>query len=106
MSRFRPVWPNTDSARSAANRFRTKAITGSNCGRCPANCRSKVRVCGARNGGDPQSDLNDTKRAPRAMDVATAAGVSTATVSRTFNAPHKVAPAIRERVLAAAASLG
>jgi len=40
------------------------------------------------------------------MDVATAAGVSTATVSRTFNAPHKVAPAIRERVLAAAASLG
>jgi LacI family transcriptional regulator len=59
-----------------------------------------------RNGGGPRSNLNDTKRAPRALDVATAAGVSTATVSRAFNAPHKVAPAIRERVLAAAASLG
>jgi LacI family transcriptional regulator len=46
------------------------------------------------------------KRAPRALDVAAAAGVSTATVSRTFNAPEKVAPSVRERVLAAAASLG
>ena len=45
-------------------------------------------------------------RTPRALDVAAAAGVSTATVSRTFNAPEKVAPVIRERVLAAAASLG
>jgi len=48
----------------------------------------------------------DASRAPRALDVATAAGVSTATVSRTFNAPEKVAPAVRERVLAAAAALG
>ena len=40
-----------------------------------------------------------------ALDVAAAAGVSTATVSRTFNAPEKVAPVIRERVLAAAAAL-
>src|SRR4051812_30885388 len=45
------------------------------------------------------------RRAPRALDVAAVAGVSTATVSRTFNAPEKVAPAIRERVLAAAAAL-
>ena len=45
-------------------------------------------------------------RPPRALDVAAAAGVSTATVSRTFNAPEKVAPAVRERVLAAAAALG
>lgn len=44
-------------------------------------------------------------RAPRALDVAAVAGVSTATVSRTFNAPEKVAPAIRERVLAAARAL-
>lgn len=45
------------------------------------------------------------RRAPRALDVAAAAGVSTATVSRTFNSPEKVAPAIRDRVLAAAAAL-
>ena len=45
-------------------------------------------------------------RIPRAQDVAEAAGVSTATVSRTFNNPVKVAPAVRQRVLAAAASLG
>ena len=45
-------------------------------------------------------------RAPRVADVAAAAGVSTATVSRTFNDPEKVAPAIRDRVLACAASLG
>jgi LacI family transcriptional regulator len=45
-------------------------------------------------------------RAARAQDVAEAAGVSTATVSRTFNAPTKVAPAVRQRVLAAATSLG
>ncbi len=44
-------------------------------------------------------------RAPRLADVARAAGVSTATVSRTFNDPEKVAPAIRDRVLACAASL-
>jgi LacI family transcriptional regulator len=46
------------------------------------------------------------RRAPRALDVAVAAGVSTATVSRTFNAPDKVAPSVRERVLAAAGALG
>jgi len=45
-------------------------------------------------------------RAPRARDVAAAAGVSTATVSRTFNAPDKVAPEARERVLEAARRLG
>ncbi len=45
-------------------------------------------------------------RMPRAVDVAAAAGVSTATVSRAFNEPDKVAPAIREKVLAMAASMG
>ena len=43
---------------------------------------------------------------PRALDVAAAAGVSTATVSRAFNAPEKVAPEIREKVLQVAAELG
>nr|WP_042444325.1 substrate-binding domain-containing protein [Azospirillum sp. B510] len=45
-------------------------------------------------------------RAPRAVDVAAAAEVSTATVSRVFNSPEKVAPAIRERVLATARAMG
>jgi LacI family transcriptional regulator, galactose operon repressor len=53
-----------------------------------------------------QRGLEARYDAPRAVDVAAAAGVSTATVSRTFNAPHKVAPSVRERVLAAAATLG
>ncbi len=46
------------------------------------------------------------KRPPRAVDVAAAAEVSIATVSRAFNSPEKVAPAIRERVLAAAKAMG
>lgn len=50
-------------------------------------------------------DQNVSRR-PRASDVAAAAGVSTATVSRTFNEPDKVAPTVRERVLAAARSVG
>jgi len=45
-------------------------------------------------------------RRPRASDVAAAVGVSTATVSRAFNEPDKVAPAVRERVLAAARAVG
>ncbi|MCO4319082.1 substrate-binding domain-containing protein [Phyllobacterium sp. 21LDTY02-6] len=45
-------------------------------------------------------------RSPRAVDVAKVAGVSQATVSRTFNEPDKVQPHIRQRVLAAAESLG
>ncbi|MTJ83105.1 MAG: LacI family DNA-binding transcriptional regulator [Telmatospirillum sp.] len=45
-------------------------------------------------------------RPARAQDVARAAGVSTATVSRAFNAPEKVAPAVRDRVLEVAAALG
>jgi LacI family transcriptional regulator len=44
--------------------------------------------------------------APRALDVAAVAQVSTATVSRAFNAPEKVAPEIRERILKVAADLG
>ncbi len=55
------------------------------------------------NGWDVTKDL---PRAARAQDVAIAAGVSTATVSRAFNSPEKVNPDVRERVLAAAASLG
>ncbi|MDR3435667.1 substrate-binding domain-containing protein [Telmatospirillum sp.] len=51
-------------------------------------------------------DGEKAPRVPRAQDVAAAAGISTATVSRTFNSPEKVAPAVRKRVLAAAASLG
>ncbi|CAN7644096.1 substrate-binding domain-containing protein [Pararhizobium sp. LjRoot235] len=43
---------------------------------------------------------------PRALDIAALVGVSTATVSRAFNAPEKVAPEIREKVLQAAAELG
>lgn len=46
------------------------------------------------------------RRPPRAVDVAAAAEVSIATVSRAFNAPDKVAPAIRERVLATAKAMG
>lgn len=45
-------------------------------------------------------------RRPRAVDVAAAAEVSTATVSRVFNNPEKVAPAIRDRVLSAARAMG
>lgn len=45
-------------------------------------------------------------KTPRALDVAAAAGVSTATVSRAFNAPEKVAPEIREKVLQVARELG
>ena len=43
---------------------------------------------------------------PTVQDVATAAEVSTATVSRAFNAPEKVAPEIRAKVLRVAATLG
>src|SRR3954462_15586153 len=39
-------------------------------------------------------------------DVARAAGVSVMTVSYTYNRPDRVAPATREKVLAAAARLG
>ena len=39
-------------------------------------------------------------------DVSEEAGVSPATVSRVFNAPETVRPALRERVLATAAALG
>jgi LacI family transcriptional regulator len=45
-------------------------------------------------------------RLSSAADVAAAAGVSTATVSRTFNTPHKVAAPIRARVQDAAERLG
>ena len=44
--------------------------------------------------------------APTVQDVARAAGVSTATVSRALNQPGSVRPALREQVLAAVARLG
>jgi len=47
-----------------------------------------------------------TSRPPRAIDVAAAAGVSTATVSRAFNAPEKVLPEVRDKIFAVAAELG
>lgn len=59
-----------------------------------------------RNAHGPDEPERHKLRAPRAQDVAIAAGVSTASVSRAFNSPEKVAPAVRDRVLAAAASLG
>jgi DNA-binding LacI/PurR family transcriptional regulator len=47
-----------------------------------------------------------TGKAPTLRDVARAAGVSIAVVSYAFNRPDRVASATRERVLAAAATLG
>lgn len=47
-----------------------------------------------------------TARAPSIRDVAQAAGVSTATVSRTLSAPDKVSEATRETVFAAIERLG
>lgn len=54
----------------------------------------------------PRGKSTDAARSPRALDVAHAAGVSEATVSRTFNDPEKVQLHVRQRVLAAAESLG
>jgi LacI family transcriptional regulator len=47
-----------------------------------------------------------TASAPTVEDVARAAGVSTATVSRALNQPGSVRPALRQRVLDAVARLG
>ena len=47
-----------------------------------------------------------TESRPKLEDVAKRASVSTATVSRCLSAPHKVRPAVRERVEAAIAELG
>jgi LacI family transcriptional regulator len=47
-----------------------------------------------------------TKRNANVSDVAKAAEVSVATVSRAFNIPDAVRPEVRKRVLAAASSLG
>ncbi len=46
------------------------------------------------------------ERAVRITDVALAAGVSTATVSRTLAFPDRVRPKMRERVLEAVSRLG
>ncbi len=47
-----------------------------------------------------------TDPTPTLMDVATAAGVSTATVSRALNRPQAVSAALRDKVLATVARLG
>src|SRR3954453_3156312 len=49
----------------------------------------------------PQAGANVTL-----MTVARAVGVSPTTVSNAYNRPHKLSPALRERVLAAARELG
>ena len=46
------------------------------------------------------------RSSPTVQDVARAAGVSTATVSRALNRPGDVRPALRERVMAAVEQLG
>lgn len=49
---------------------------------------------------------NGLDQQPTVQDVALAAGVSTATVSRSLNRPQDVRPALRERVMAAVEKLG
>ena len=50
--------------------------------------------------------MESKPRRPRVMDVARAAGVSVATVSRAFNLPHTVRDEARDHVLAVASRLG
>ncbi|OED48305.1 LacI family transcriptional regulator [Rhodobacteraceae bacterium (ex Bugula neritina AB1)] len=50
--------------------------------------------------------MGKTRSAPTLNDVAKAAGVSTATVSRCLNAPERVIEATRQRVMQAVESLG
>lgn len=53
-----------------------------------------------------ETGLPDTDRAPTLEDVARAAGVSTATVSRCLNAPDRLRPETRARVMQAVNALG
>ncbi|WP_319529815.1 LacI family DNA-binding transcriptional regulator [uncultured Cohaesibacter sp.] len=55
--------------------------------------------------GSSEQRARGNKGQVRLADVAALAGVSTATVSRTFNEPQKVKKEVRERTLAAAAEL-
>lgn len=55
---------------------------------------------------DRGSRVNAHRKGPTAADVARAAQVSTATVSRAFNNPEKVAADVRDRVLRVAKQLG
>lgn len=59
----------------------------------------------AFNDGSSQVDM-PTKKTPTIYDVAELAGVSITTVSRMLNAPEKVNPETRERILIAIDSLG
>ena len=52
------------------------------------------------------SDPKARSRKPGVVAVARAAGVSASTVSNAFNRPERLTPALRERVLRAAAELG
>src|SRR4051795_2894358 len=53
---------------------------------------------------DPRED--GVQRRPGVVAVARAAGVAPSTVSNAFNRPERLSPALRERVLRAAAELG
>ncbi len=64
---------------------------------------------GTRQDSEPHDESNDlvaSHRSARVVDVAALAGVSVATVSRTFSKPDMVKEDLRERVEAAARELG
>lgn len=64
---------------------------------------------GAKSGERSSARVRSQKPANRrvtSVDVAAESGVSQATVARVFSSPHKVAPATREKVRAAADRLG
>lgn len=76
------------------------------------NAARPPRTRAGKGGGHDEADkasAPERMRAPagraRLSDVAKRAGVSTATVSRTFNEPDKVSPAVRDKVLEAAQGL-
>ncbi|MDO7630189.1 MAG: LacI family DNA-binding transcriptional regulator, partial [Loktanella sp.] len=50
--------------------------------------------------------MNSKRAIPTLHDVATTAGVSTATVSRCLNFPDRVSPRTKDKVLAAIEALG
>ena len=64
---------------------------------------------GAKSGETSSARVRSQKQADRrvtSVDVAAESGVSQATVARVYSSPHKVAPATRDKVRAAAERLG